>query len=110
MKNRLIIGLLVLLPILACTGVKTRSGGLENEAYLVFIGKPADYKEGIQVELTDTKAFTAEVTTDESAQPKGKVYAIKPGKHLITVRYQRKVVYSQQIFVSVQETKKIYLP
>jgi hypothetical protein len=102
-----IIGLLV---ITSCTGIKTLSTGSENESYLNFIGKPMDYRGGVDVTLDDKSTFKADVNKDDSDHPKGKVYSIANGKHIITVSYNQKIIYKQQIFVSSQETKKIMLP
>ena len=94
----------------ACTGVRTVSTGLENESFLEFIGTPGDYSEGVDVNIDDQSTFKAEVNKDHADRPKGKVYAISTGTHVVTVSYINNVIYKKQIFVSAQETKKIILP
>lgn len=101
------IGLAVLT---GCTGVKTISSGLENEAFLEFIGNPSYYSGGVDVNVDDKINFKAQVNKDHSDRPKGTVYAIKTGTHVVTVSYNNNVIFKKQIFVSTQETKKIILP
>lgn len=103
----LAIGMIVLT---SCTGVKTLSKGLENEAFIEFIGKPGSYSGGVDVNIDDKTTFKAEVNRDNTDRPKGKVYAISTGSHKVTVFYNNNVIYKKQIFVSAQETKKIMLP
>lgn len=92
-----------------CTGVKTVTQGLENEAFLEFVGKPADYNKGVDVDV-DGNTFNAIVNKDNQNRPKGQVYAISTGKHVITVSYLGKQIYKKQVFISAQETRRIVLP
>lgn len=93
-----------------CTGVKTISTGLENESFLEFIGNPSNYAEGVDVNIDDKITFKAEANKDHADRPKGKVYAISTGTHIVIVSYNNIVIFKKQIFVSAQETKKIMLP
>jgi hypothetical protein len=93
-----------------CTGVRTLSSGLENEAFLLFIGSPFKYEKGVDIQVDDKPAFKAEVQKDHADRPKGKVYAISAGTHALSVSYDNNVIYRKQIVVSAQETKKIILP
>lgn len=100
------IGLLVLA---SCTGIKSSSKGVDNQAYLEFIGNPRDYTGGVEVTINNKKTFTAEVNKEQ--QPaKGSVYAINPGKLMVAVSYRGQLLYNQQIVVSSQETRVIKLP
>lgn len=110
MKNIIYIIAIGLVLLSSCTGVKTLSTGLENEAFMEFIGKPNNYSGGVNVNIDDKSTFTAEVNKDHSDRPKGKVYAISTGAHIVTVSYNNIVIFKKQIFVSAQETKKIFLP
>jgi hypothetical protein len=100
----------VVMFVTSCTGVKSTSTGLENEAFLEFIGTPRKYKGGVDIKLDDKISFKGLVNKDHADRPKGKVYAISTGTHSITVSYNTKVIFKKQIFVSSQETKKIILP
>jgi hypothetical protein len=110
MKNFFYVIAIGFIFLTACTGVKTSSSGMENEAFLEFIGTPSDYNGGVDVNIDDISTFKAEVNKDHADRPKGNVYAIKTGTHILTVSYNDKVLFKKQIFVSSQETKKIILP
>jgi len=96
--------------LVSCTGVKTTANGLENESFLEFVGTPKIYEGGVIVNIDDKTTFTAEVNKDHADRPKGKVYAISTGTHVVTVSYNNSVIFKKQIFVSAQETKKVILP
>lgn len=110
MKRILYVLAISLVFLASCTGVKTISTGLENESYLEFVGNPRDYTGGVDVKIDDNQTFLAEVNKDHADRPKGKIYAIATGTHIVTVTYMNSVIFKKQIFVSVQETKKIILP
>lgn len=93
-----------------CTGVKTTTSGMENEAFLVFVGNPQSYESGVEVSIDDSATFSAEVQKNHADRPQGKVYAISTGQHLVSVAHNNKIIYQKRIFVSAQETKKIILP
>ena len=93
-----------------CTGVKTVARGLENEAFLEFVGNPSNYSEGIDVIIDDNISFKAKVKKNHVTRPKGEVYSISTGTHTVTVSHKNKIIYQQKIFVSSQETKRIVLP
>ena len=107
---RKLILLLAVFSAVGCTGVKTTTSGLENEAFLVFLGDPASYKSGVEVNIDDNTSFSAEVQKNHSNRPRGKVYAISTGPHVVSVVHNGEMIYQKQIFVSAQETKKIILP
>ncbi len=94
---------------IGCTGVKSVSRGLENESYLEFTGDPAAYSGGVQVTINDTIHFTATITKTRASVSIPK-YAVKPGKQWVSVRYNDKLIFSKQLFLSTQETRIIELP
>jgi hypothetical protein len=109
--NRLYLILAIGLMVLAgCTGIKTSSRGVDNQAYLEFIGDPKLYEGGVDVNLNDQKTFKAEVNKEQQVPAKGNVYSINPGNILVSVSYNGKLLYKQQIFLSAQETRIIKLP
>ena len=55
-----------------CTGIKTTTAGLENEAFLVFLGNPKDYETGVEVNIDEKTSFSAEVQKNHTARPNGK--------------------------------------
>ena len=105
-----VLTVIVLLGSIGCTGIKTSARGLDNEAFLEFIGKPENYKGGVNVDLDNKKNFKAEIIKDYLDHPKGHVYSISTGQHILTISYDGKIIYKRQIFASSQETKKIVLP
>ncbi len=110
MKNIIIIIAIGLFIITGCTGVKTVTKGLENQSYIEIIGIPSNYSGGVDVTIDETTTFKAEVNKAGAKRPKGSVYAISTGKHVVSVKYNNEIIYSKQIFVSAQETKQIILP
>lgn len=110
MKKILFVFAMGLILFVGCTGTKSTSHALENESFLVFIGVPGNYHGGVEVNIDDKTKFTAEVVKDNADRPKGNVYAISTGTHIVTVTYNQVVILKKQIFISNQETKKIILP
>lgn len=113
MKNRKwfpILGILTLLIFSNCARVRTFSTGLDNDAFLEFVGNPKDFKGGVDVTIDEQIKFKAQVKKDYSAKPTGFVYSISKGTHILTISYNNKLLYNNKIFVSPQETKKIVLP
>ncbi|MCC5918858.1 MAG: hypothetical protein JJU02_16180 [Cryomorphaceae bacterium] len=107
-----LMGILMLVAFVAtsCTGVKTSVGGKEDQGFLEFVGDTKKYKDKVEVVVGDRSPFFAKVKKDKRSRVKGDLYAIPPGKHVVSVRYQGQQVYSKQIFISAQETRKIELP
>lgn len=95
---------------LGCTGVKTTSHGLEKTGLLEFIGNPSLYDGGVDIQLDNKLKFKAVVNKKNTDRPKGTVYSISPGNHLITVSYNGEIVFQKQVYISYQETKMIVLP
>ena len=101
--------ILISLLLASCTGMKTSATSVENEAYLEFIGDPSQYAEDLDVTIGDDYTFTAEVHTEKTGRPNGKLYSIPTGRHRVTVSYKGRVLFSKDIFVGNQETRQIHL-
>lgn len=110
MKKTLMIMTIGLVFLAGCTGIKTVSTGLENESFLEFVGDPGNYSGGVDVKIDDKTSFTAEVNKNHADRPKGTVYTIPAGTHLMAVSYHHNLIFRKKIFFSSQETKKIMLP
>jgi hypothetical protein len=93
----------------SCGGIKTKSAGLENEAFLEFVGPTHSYRGGVTVSIDNNINFKAAVNKNKVAYVKGKVYAISTGTHTLKVSYDGQVLYEKQIYVATQETKTIVL-
>lgn len=92
----------------SCTGLKSTTSGLNNEAFIEIIGKPSRFSGGVDVKIDDKLNFKAQVKKDKDIA-KGSVYAIASGNHSIEISYNGKIIFKKQIFVSSQETRKIVL-
>jgi bacillopeptidase F (M6 metalloprotease family) len=110
MKKVLYVMTISLMVLVGCKGVKTLSTGLENESYLLFIGKPGNYSNGLDVNIDGKTMFKAKVNKDQFKPSRDRIYGITTGSHAITVLYNDKIIFKEQIFVSTQETRKIVLP
>ena len=94
----------------ACTGVKTTTSGLEDQAFLEFVGDTKKYNGKVEVIIGERQPFYAKVSKDSQTKQKGQVYAVPTGKHVVDVKFNGVQVYKKQVFVSAQETKRIMLP
>jgi len=94
----------------SCGGIKTSSVGLENEAFIEFVGPEKSYPEGVDVIIDNTINFKAVVNKDKVAYMKSEVYAVSTGTHILKVSYKDQVLFEKQIFIASQETKRISLP
>lgn len=90
-------------------GNYSQESGLPDQAYLLFVSNN-EYKEDVQVSIDNTTTFNAKVLKEKKGTIKGNTYAIAKGRRSITVKFQGKVIFEKEIFVSTQETKKIQLP
>ena len=110
MKKIIYIVALCLPIFIGCKSVKSESGGVDNSAFLKFVGNPKNYSNGVEVKLDDKSTFIAIVNKENFRPSKEKVYRVSPGKHEMIVFYNGTVILKQQIFTSIQETNKIILP
>lgn len=101
---------ILLIAFSSCGGTKTSSKGLENQSFIAVFGPTTTYGDGVDVNVDDKLNFKAEVTKYSPGKIASKVYAITPGKHVITVTHNGEVLYKQQVFLSNQETREIKLP
>ena len=110
MKKLIYIVVLCLPLFIGCKSVKSESGGVDNSAFLKFVGEPNSYSNGVEVKIDDKASFIAKVNKDKFRPSKEKVYSLTPGKHEMVVTNNGTIIIKQQIFISIQETKKIILP
>jgi hypothetical protein len=109
MKNILCIASIALIFIAGCTGVKTVSSGLADEAFLEFVGDQSKYSE-VSVTVGEDVNFIATVNKPHANRPKGEAYAISPGSHVVTVSSEGEVVFRKKMYLSTRETRIIELP
>jgi hypothetical protein len=108
--KRILTLLVIITAITGCAGLKTTASGLENQSYIKLIGNSNQYWGGVSLVIDDNEPINAKVTKDNASYPKGTVYAISTGKHVVKVISKDKIIYQKQIFISNQETRKIILP
>ncbi len=94
---------------IACTNMQSTSRGLENEAFLEFIGDTKKYSKSVEIHWGEEIKFNASVHSEKDQGRKGKVYSVPTGSHKLEIFYEGELIYSKQIFVSNQETKSIFL-
>ncbi|MCF0191006.1 MAG: hypothetical protein HUJ96_07060 [Marinilabiliaceae bacterium] len=86
-----------------------RATGLDNQAYILFIGGELVGSDEVRVTL-DEKVFPAKAIKAKKSDTKGITYAVQTGKRKLKVEHKGVVVYEKVVYLSNQETKKIELP
>ncbi len=99
------------LALISCAGAyKTSSGGKEDVGLLSIVGDPKKYQAGVMVSIDNNQPQIVEVVEEGKLSKVERRIKAPTGKHTVKVMYQNKVVYSQSLLISLQETKKISLP
>tara|TARA_B100000427_G_scaffold320666_1_gene320274 strand:+ start:100 stop:429 length:330 start_codon:yes stop_codon:yes gene_type:complete len=94
----------------SCDITKTSVSGIENQAFLLIVGTPSNYPDGVEVTLNDKTKFIGEVQKDYMRVKDVRLYGISTGKHDVSIMHNNQLLYKKTIFVSSQQTKKIILP
>ena len=95
--------------LIGCGITKTVSKGIENQAFLLIVGTPSNYPNGVEVIIDDKTKFNAEVQKNRDKVKHLRLYGISTGKHKVSISKNNKSIYEKIIFVSSQQTKKIIL-
>ena len=109
MKKTILFTILLSL-LISCGVTKSSSSGIENQAFLVVVGTPSNYPNGVEVMLDDKTKFNSEVHKNRDKIKHLRLYGISTGKHKISILNNNKIIYEKIIFLSSQQTKKIILP
>ncbi len=96
--------------LIGCDVTKTVSRGIENQAFLLILGTPSNYPNGVEVVIDEKTKFNAEVQKNRDKVKHLRLYGISTGKHKVSILKNNKNIYEQIIFISSQQTKKIILP
>lgn len=107
-KSILLLSISVFLN-LNCTSMESQTKGIESEGYLMFVGNPDNYKEGVQVYVGEQIQFDAKVYRENDKNVNETLYAIPKGSHQVEIFYNGKKIHEKLIFISIKETKVIYL-
>lgn len=83
----------------------TYSAGKDNVSYILLIAQ-GDKLENVVVNVDD-KSHTVEKVFKAKAARRTVPVVVTPGKHKVSVFYQNEMLYSGEIYVGLQETKKI---
>lgn len=112
MKKNLIFTLslaVISLLIVGCkAAVYTSHSGHEDISYLQLVSSTISGKT-VSVSLDGDTEFQAKVNKEKKAYAKPDLYTIKPGKRRVTVEFNNRILFDQDIFVSQQSTKVIRL-
>ena len=114
----------ILISISSCTGIKSTSTGIENQAFLSFFSptmlSDGKYDNEVTVFLkskgVEKAPFQAIVnrnlrnSTNKQKRPAGTVYSVNPGVYELKVVWRDKVIYSKKVLLANQETRIIQLP
>ncbi|MDB2658646.1 hypothetical protein N9Y73_05215 [Flavobacteriaceae bacterium] len=96
--------------LIGCDVTKTVSRGIENQAFLLIVGTPSNYPNGVEVVIDVKTKFNAEVQKNRDKVKHLRLYGISTGKHKVSILKNNKNIYEKTIFISSQQTKKIILP
>ena len=86
-----------------------QQSGKEDIAYLLFVSGDVYKGKTVDVTIDNGTSFQAQVVKSKKANRRGTQYGIPVGIKTLTVKYQGRVIYEKQIFLSNQETKIIVL-
>lgn len=96
--------------LISCGVTKSNVRGVENQAFLLILGTPSKYPNGVKVVIDDKTRFNSEVQKNRDKVKHLRLYGISTGKHKISISQNNKTIYEKIIFLSSQQTKKIILP
>ena len=103
---------ILLLGVASCkTGSFATAGGQQEMCYICLVSSDELANKDVQVKIDDSTQFTAKVQRAKQNTEKhnGKVYGIQPGRRHVEITYKGQVIYSQEIYVTSQQTKTINL-
>ncbi len=104
--------ILLLLPLIAllssCVTYKTYSSGKDDVSYVMVLSENDKYKD-VSVKI-DNKLTVLEEVFHKSKTLKSPVIKLTPGQHTVEITHKDKVLYSEKVYIGLQETKKILLP
>lgn len=87
----------------------TMSSGKENQSFIIVLRQDQTYPSGVTV-IVDNNEYPVDKVFKMKFQRKARPVVITPGKHSIKVLFDGKELYKDEIFIGLQETKKIVLP
>lgn len=101
---------MIVIGVTSCNTSKwynTTSASKDNISYVIVLSDNSDYS-NVEVQIDEEKPIQREVKTLKLKR-KAEPVIITPGKHKVRVINNGKVVVEENIFIGLQETKKIVL-
>ena len=86
-----------------------QQSGKEDIAYLLFVSDYAYKGKTVNVSVDGKANFEAEVVKLKKSNRRGTQYGVPTGTKTIVVKYEGRIIYQKQLFLSSQETKIITL-
>jgi hypothetical protein len=110
MKKYILLVLLAAASLAGCrTTYQTLSAGKENASFVLITTDNNEYRHNITVIIDNSTPVMVEKVFKTKKQLQAKQIATTPGKHTIKVLKGDRVIYEQNVFLGLQETKKIVL-
>lgn len=108
MKKILIVALAIV-GLSACSPhmYNTNSAGKDNSSFIIVLTEGQSYND-VSV-IVDGKTFPIETVYKVKASRKAHPVTTSPGKHKVEVKSAGKTLIEENIFIGLQETKKIVL-
>ena len=78
--------------------------------FIIVLRQDQAYPSGVTIVVDDKDHFTVDKVFKMKFQRKARPIVITPGKHSIKVLFDGKELRREEIFIGLQETKKIVLP
>ena len=108
--KRIIILTIALIGLTACvTTYKTQYGGKEDKAAILVLSADQGREFSDIVVNIDGRDYNVEKVYPEKKYQKAAPIMVYAGKHKITIKKDNEVLLMQNIFIGVQETRKIII-
>lgn len=88
----------------------TMASGKENSSFIIILKEYRDYPGEIAVQIDNQSPIVVEKVYKTKFQRKAHPIVTTPGKHTLKVLHNGKVLSTENVFLGLQETKKIVLP
>jgi hypothetical protein len=110
MKKILLLSALALILFAGCRNTyQTYSAGKENASFILITTDNRDYKHNISVIVDNNQPILVDKVFTTKKKLQAKPIETTPGKHALKIMQGATVLYNQDIFVGLQETKTVIL-
>jgi hypothetical protein len=108
--KKIILLLIIVIGVTSCNTSKwysTASASKDNISYVIVLSDNSDYS-NVEIQIDEEKPVKRDVKSLKLKR-KAEPVIITPGKHKVRVINNGKVIVEENIFIGIQETKKIVL-